>query len=213
MKKYFFIVLFFVFLIMINLWIAKKNPSEKTAELLLTPLMRIAQKAPSDSIITGRTPASTVAAKTHYVPHVEHSFSPDPNVTLDRGQILTLDIGAIPKNLYKPEMGELISEDKQYKYYKKSPTRDSPEGVHPVAYNPSKNRFRPISSVVHLKNVNEGQRQEILSAGFEEYYFDQKLKILFIQTSATEVLDVYQVFKDKGLSVHLEILALPLKAH
>lgn len=156
---------------------------------------------------TQRIPAQ-VPARTP-VPDLGQSFEANPEIQVGASYVFASDVGAIPQAQYDPQMGALISENKNWSYYKKSPG----EASIPAAFSPSKNKFYPISSIIQVKDVGPDLRDDLLNSGLTEYHYLKNIKLLFVESSPDEVLKTYEQLKQKGLKAQLEVLSERPKAH
>ncbi len=116
------------------------------------------------------------------------------------------DVSTLLKKDFKPEMGKKISEDKQYIFF--HPASQNQPGF-PVAMNPSNKRLYPISPVLHVKGADSALRDQLKAEGMQEFYFNERMKLLSVQVSPTTVLAQYQNLLKRGLDVRLEVLKDP----
>lgn len=70
----------------------------------------------------------------------------------------------------------------------------------------SVNRPYPISSIIHVRNATSKVRQELLSLGLTEYYYNSSIKLLSLDSKSENVLEFYTDLADKGYQVELEVL-------
>ncbi len=152
-----------------------------------------------------RSPASIPSARFE----LDKIVVPQEGVTLPRGNVLASNVGAIPLTEWKPPMGKLLSDDGVYGYFQKNPGEKSI----PVAFNPRTRGLHPISSILHVKDVNEDMREAILKQGYTEYIYFKHLQRLSLRSSPEEVVKLYQDLGNRGYNVKLEVLEHRLKAH
>jgi hypothetical protein len=125
----------------------------------------------------------------------------DPSMNTSTGEWIASNITALPLASYDPSFGKEIYRDKNFAYF-----AGKTEESFPVAFNPVDQKFHPLSQVLLLKKINEELRQEILDEGHKEYYYNQRMGFLSIQSTSQDVLALYSEFKKRGLDVGLEVL-------
>ena len=154
-----------------------------------------------------RAPAST---KPYNLNELAGFVVPHSEVELARGNILAANLGAIPLNEWKPNMPPLIYDDGVYGYYKKTP--GDTKSI-PVAFNPRLKGLYPVSSVLHVKGVDQATRAKILGQGFKEYIYFKNIQKLSLKSSPGEVVRHYQELEKLGYNVKLEVLRDKIIAH
>ncbi len=152
-----------------------------------------------------RAPASrsTASTKPYNLNELAGFVVPHPEVELSRGNILATNLGAIPLKEWKPGMSPLLYDDGVYGYYKKA---SGDKKSIPVAFNPRLKGLYPVSSVLHVKGVDQATREKILGQGFQEYVYFKNIQKLSIKSSPGEVVRLYQELEKRGYSVKLEVL-------
>ncbi len=133
---------------------------------------------------------------------VESTFEKDFAIKLSRGHVFLKNVAAVAKDNFDLSMGEVIHKDDLYVYFK----TESDHHHIPVAMTKSTNKLYPISSIVHIKEVTDDIREEILSSGHSQYYYHPSLKFLSISTNGENVLKIYTELLGKGYKVELEVL-------
>lgn len=63
-----------------------------------------------------------------------------------------------------------------------------------------------MSSVLKLGNIEESLRQDLISKGLTEYYYQPDLKVMFIQSSHEKLLPLYDDLTSENLEVELEVI-------
>lgn len=112
------------------------------------------------------------------------------------------NVRTISRANYRPEMGIILQELNGNVFFKQE--KSSPEWGN-VVYDRSTRMLYPISSNLRIEGITPTARQELLSQGYEEQYYDPAIKTLFVQNEHTEVLNNYQTLASQGLNVSLEI--------
>lgn len=156
---------------------------------------------------TGRAPASSRPFDRFTL---DKKVKGRADIRMSNGYMLAQNIGAIPLSDWKPGMAPLISNNGVYGFYEKAPGDTS--GI-PVAYNPMSGKLNVISTVVHIQHVDEATRQDLLSAGFKEYYYFPNLQRLSVQTTPEKVVSLYDELSKLGHSAKLEVIREKPKAH
>jgi hypothetical protein len=133
---------------------------------------------------------------------IEDTFDKNPKIKISRGHDFLERILALPKENYKPSMGEVVKKDDQYIYFKS----ESQEGASPVAISRLSNTLYPISSILHIKEASTALKDEILAKGHKQYYYHPHLKFLSIETVSDQVMKTYNDLTQAGYQVELEVL-------
>ena len=113
------------------------------------------------------------------------------------------DLRVIPKSQWKPEMGEFVQSSSHFIYFRPHSETDS---AYPVALDNTSGIFYPVSHILHVKEVSAEIRQELIQETLEEYYFNERLKLLSLTSSPSSVLRHYKELTSKGYEVRLEVL-------
>lgn len=171
------------------------------------PKLRLHPKKDPRSFVQSpsRAPASVPSARFE----LDKIVIPQKEIKLPRGNVVATNIGAIPLNEWKPPMGKLLSDDGVYGYYQKTPGEKSI----PVAFNPKTRGLSPISSILHLRGINEDMREAILKQGYTEYIYFKHIQRLSLRSTPEEVVKLSQDLARKGYNVKLEVLEHKLIAH
>ena len=122
-------------------------------------------------------------------------------VSLSRGHILAANVGAMPLSEV-PAGKNLLWHDGVYAFYEKKPSDKSI----PVAFNPRVNKLFPVSSIIHVRQVDESVRQQLKDKGYEEYLYFKGLKKLSLKASPDQVVKLYQDLEKQGYNVKMEVL-------
>lgn len=123
---------------------------------------------------------------------------------LPEGLALASETFAVKREEYSEGMGELI-EERAGLLIIRSGQRPLVSAAN-VAVDESGKRFYPISAVVKIENINEERRQELLALGLSEHFYQPDLKVMFVQSSHDEVLDLGESLKASKLEASLEII-------
>ncbi|WPU64173.1 hypothetical protein [Peredibacter starrii] len=207
MKKYFFLTLS---LAVIYLALKEQGPVVETE--FPAPVRKIASQAtpPTPKKETVLLPAKQNTSykqverkvRERVSPRTAEDFQQDPSYKLTRGHVFISNVGAIPKENYKSTMGEILYQDSVFVFVRSN----GDKALLPVAYSPSTGKLHPISSILHVDNATESVRSEVKGLGFQEYYYSPGAKLLSVQSTQTEVLEVYSDLKDRGFEVQLEVV-------
>ena len=135
-------------------------------------------------------------------PRIAEDFQKDPSFNLTRGHVFISNVGAIPKENYQSSMSEVLYQDSVFSFVRASGDKN----LLPVAYSPSTGKLHPISSVLHIMNATPAIRAEVKGLGLQEYYYAPGAKLLSVQSTQSEVLEVYSDLKDRGFEVQLEVV-------
>lgn len=170
-----------------------QSKSYPKARKVLSPQSATALKGRSDqnAFLRNRIPQS-----------IETQLEKDPEIVVTKGYEFLKDVGAVSKQNYTPDMGDIIHERGGMVFF-----RSSSGHTHvPVAISKMTKSLYPISSVLHIKGATPLLRQEVLAQGHKEYYYHAPLKFLSIKSESGQVLRVYSELKEKGFKVELEVL-------
>lgn len=133
---------------------------------------------------------------------VDSTLQKDNSIRVTKGFQFLKDVGAIPKDQYKPSMGEIIQQNDQFVFF-----RAGENHKHiPVAMTKSTRMIYPISNILHIKGATPTIRQELLNAGFSQYFYHAPLKFLSVESKSGGVLQTYQDLSNRGYKVELEVL-------
>jgi hypothetical protein len=143
-------------------------------------------------------------------PQNEKIKPPSLRKTLDQNNVISLDSGdkvlknvrALTNDQYEPSRGSILYQDSHFTYFNSSEVN---EGI-PVAYDPVNESLHPISQILHIRNVDETLRTQLLLEGYSEYYYHEKLRLFSLESTPSEVLNLYRELKEQKLDVHLEIV-------
>jgi hypothetical protein len=116
---------------------------------------------------------------------------------------LMLDISVIDKKKYRPELGKKILDDQHFTFFRSPVTHNE---TWPVAYDSSRRRLFPVSHILHIKGVDEKERVQFRAEGMTEYYYHARIQYLSLQSTPTQVVKDYQILKERGFDVRLEVL-------
>ncbi len=195
---------------------------------LVAGVMFLLQEKPAPEI--RRTPTSIPKVKRHFIPkkismpkpsrspasarpfsrlELAQLVVPDTEVKLPRGNILASNLGAIPLSAWKPGMSPILFDDGVYGYIRKK----SGDKSIPVAYNPAFKNLYPVSSILHVRGVNEELRQQLKKSGHQEYIYFKNIQKLSLKSSPDQVVKLYQELGKRGLDVKLEVLQMRTVAH
>lgn len=133
---------------------------------------------------------------------VESTLQKDKKVRLTRGFEFLKDVGAIPRDQYKPSMGEIIQQNDSFVFFRAGENHE----YIPVAMTKSTRLIYPISNILHVKDATPAIRQELLNAGFTQYYYHAPLKFLSLESKSGGVLKTYKDLTARGFKVELEVL-------
>lgn len=111
-------------------------------------------------------------------------------------------IKSIEKDKYEKSLGEIISEKGNLVFFKSQAQDDKFANV---VYDKKTDAYFSISSVLKINQASDDLRQSLLGQGFEEYYYRKDIKLLFVQSTHSQVLETYQELLKKGVDAHLEI--------
>ncbi len=116
---------------------------------------------------------------------------------------LILDISVMDKKKYRPEFGKKLLEDKYFIFFR-SPVNQ--KDAWPVAYDPSRQRLYPVSHILHIKGVDESERLQFRAEGMSEYYYHARMQYLSVQSTPRQVVKDYEILKERGFDVRMEVL-------
>jgi hypothetical protein len=186
------------------LWNKDSKPSSPLAQQIKNPpaqknspagQLRIPENVEVSE--AARTPAQTKEETFEFNPQIEATLP------LNGTNQVMLEISVIEKQKYRPEFGTKITEDHLFTFFRSPVVR---EDTWPVAYDHSRHKLYPVSHILHLKGVDEEQRQLLKAEGMTEYYYHKRLKYLSVKSTPIQVLKDFQQLKERGFDVRLEII-------
>lgn len=151
-----------------------------------------------------RTPSS-IRGRDHKKKPVDVVLSKNP-IKIGKNFQVVDGIAGLEKAKYKSSLGKKILENEQYVFFK--PAMEVKEAW-PVALDSVNQKLFPISHVLHIKGVDADLRAQFKSEGMHEYYYNTRLKFMFLETSPTTVLQQFQKLTARGFDVRLEVLKDP----
>jgi len=116
---------------------------------------------------------------------------------------ISTTLAAIEKYQYNPNMGPKVSEKDGWIVFNAT---QMTENIHPVAIDRSTLRSHPLSHILHIKNANSELKQELNDVGLKTYYYNDRLKILSVESEPHKILETYNNLRKSGLEVQLEVL-------
>lgn len=206
MKKYFFLSLSLAFVYMAfdgeeyELELDSPNPIRVIASQPSAPPKKETVLLPAKQNTSYKQVERKVRERVS--PRIAEDFQKEPSFKLTRGHVFVSNVGAIPTENYQSSMGEVLYQDSVFSFVRASGDKN----LLPVAYSPSTGKLHPISSVLHVMNATEAIRSEVKGLGFQEYYYAPGAKLLSVQSTQSEVLEVYSDLKDRGFEVQLEVV-------
>jgi hypothetical protein len=133
---------------------------------------------------------------------VGESFSKNQSVEITEGFELLTNVAAILKKDYRPEIGTKISETSDCVFFR----AEAEHPYIPVAISRATNVLYPLASVVQVRNVTEKVRSDLISEGYRQYYYNQRLKFLTLKAEEGKILSLYRELIGKGLQAQLKVL-------
>lgn len=131
------------------------------------------------------------------------TFEGTPHPALPRNFQIAKGVYSISDKNYRKSMGEIIEKKNGNIFFKTE--NYMPEFANVVVDNKN-GRIYSLSSVIKVTNVNEDLRRELLSNGYEEQYYHEYLKVMYIQSSHEELFKIYNELKELQFSPEIEIL-------
>jgi hypothetical protein len=192
-------------------WFTKTEPptSSSVAEISLGREIASVSKTVTDkkfirpdTIIVSEPEKENLAPLDRTPQSLQSDFQEDPSIVVSKGNEFITNVGAITKEDYSPKMGPIIHEHMGLVFFK----TESNHNYIPVALNRMTNALYPISSIIHLKGVNEALRNNILGQGYSEYYYQQRIQFLSIKSEPSNIMKDYSDLRQKGYDVQLEVL-------
>lgn len=151
-----------------------------------------------------RTPSS-IRGRDHKRKPIDVVLNKNP-IQIGKNFQVVDGIAGVEKTKYKTSLGKKILENDQYVFFQ--PAKEVQEAL-PVALDSVNQKLFPISHVLHVRGVNSDLRAQFKSEGMHEYYYNPRLKFMFLETSPTTVLQQFQKLTARGFDVRLEVLKDP----
>lgn len=141
-------------------------------------------------------------------PSFEINIDEEP-LRIGKAFSLVKDMATVPKGAYDPSMGEKLTENKHYVFFRpSSPTL----AAWPVALNRGSKKLFPVSHILHVKGVDPDLRDQLKAEGMKEYYYHAGLKFISLEASPATVVKQFQELTAKGYKASLEVLKDPPQA-
>ena len=100
-------------------------------------------------------------------------------------------------------MGEKIEERNGYVFFY---SEQKPQDFTNVVIDSGNDRFFMLSSVLKLSNIDDTLRNAVLSKGFEEHFYHEDLKILYVQSNQNDIFKLYEELADLKLKPQIEVI-------
>ena len=81
-----------------------------------------------------------------------------------------------------------------------------PNGAQYMALDPANHRIYPIAPTVKIANVTDDLRDKIIGEGFIEHYYNEDLKIMFVEGQDGDVLAALSELTGLNLEASLEVI-------
>jgi hypothetical protein len=162
----------------------EKKLNQSAALIVITPKIQ-------NRTFQDRTPQS-----------LQSEYRHDPSIVVSKGNEFISNVGAILKSDYTPRMGPIIHEDMGLVFFK----TESNHNFIPVAQSRMTRALYPISSVLHIEGVKPSLRDDILSLGYSEHYYQPRVQFLSIKSDPSNIMKTYSDLRQKGYNVQLEVL-------
>jgi hypothetical protein len=130
-------------------------------------------------------------------------FEGTSHSALPSGFKFAKNVYAVKKDNFNSSMGEVVEEKNGFVFFN-SDSR-SGEANHVVVETKSQRLFT-ISSVLKVENVDEALRNTLVAKGFEEHYYHENLKIMYVQSSQEDLLRLHQELSEYKLNPQIEVL-------
>ena len=116
---------------------------------------------------------------------------------------LAVDVFSISADRFSPNMGVVVASNDKTVTYRSS---ERAYGSQYVAVDPANGRYYPIAPTVKLTNVTESVRQELLSQGYSEHYYNEELKVMFVEGPGADVLTTLSALSEQNINGGLEVI-------
>lgn len=135
--------------------------------------------------------------------NAKDSYPEEESRVLPRGLKLINNIYVVESKVFDSNLGEIVKIQNGMTFFR---TEQRPPQVANVAYDENKGRYYPVSSVLKLANIEESQRQDLISKGLTEYYYQPELKVMFVQSTHEKLLPLYDDLIADHHEVELEVI-------
>lgn len=119
-------------------------------------------------------------------------------------------VATLEKVKYKKSMGKKIFENDQYVFFKSASSKTE---AWPVALNSTNLKLYPISHILNVKGVDANTREQFKAEGMQEYYYQPRMQLIFLEATPATVLKQYQTLTARGFDVRLEVIKETPKAN
>lgn len=124
---------------------------------------------------------------------------------LPQGLVVANNVRAIESKNYQKEMGPILGEQSNLLFIEVN-GQDSHADLAQVVWDKNNQRFYPISTVLKVEGVDQDAREKLKNEGFDEHYYHEGIKAIFIQSNNSEILELYRHLQGLGHVVQLEII-------
>lgn len=171
------------------------------------------QKAVLKKIRSTALPAVTVqtplretrapANSTQQIPETPPTFEGTPHPSLPKGFVFVENISAVKESEYKQEYGTKVEARQGHVFFRAS---EQKWNTNLVVLDTRNQKLHLVSSVIKLEEIDERQRYKILASGLEEHYYNEDLRIMYVQSSQEDLLKTHEDLRGLKVSPQLEII-------
>lgn len=209
MKRWFFLIIIMLIFFANRSGIKKEESKAQPLKKLPEQVKPVSDYVPKKFPPVHEKVRKPAASGTFDKNKIKRSFSslpPSSGTKVGKSFEVVADVSTVLKSDYKPEMGTIVSRDKNYIFFHPASQNQL---SYPVAMNASTRRLYPISPVLHVKGADQAVRDQLKAQGMKEFYFNERMKMLSVEVSPSTILSHYQALLKQGLDVRMEVLKDP----
>ena len=203
-----------IVLLIILIIVASRLPTEQAPETSIIPPVKSLKTIPTirypskPQAPVSRVPSSQKKDEPETLksePPFEVNIDDEP-LRIGKSFSLVKDMATVQKSTYTPSMGEKLTENKHYVFFRPS---SAAVDAWPVALNRGSKKLFPVSHILHVKEVDSALREQLKSEGLKEFYYHAGLKFISLEASPATVIKQFQELTARGYKASLEVLKDP----
>lgn len=118
----------------------------------------------------------------------------------DQETFLAKGVSAIARSDFKGEQEDIIGSNFDFVFVRQQEITDKL-----AIYNSTHELLIPISNIIKIR-ADEAKRESIISRGFSEYLYLEKLKLLFVKANASDYGEVFESLKKEGFDPEYQVI-------
>ena len=178
------------------------STQKKIAQVTLPAIVVPTQIARTPDSVPHVMPEEPVQKHNFRKKRVIRTFEGAHHDSLPSGFVIVQDVFSVRKDQYTSFLGDVI-EERNGNVFFSAPER--PVHTDPVIADNSGKLYN-VSSVIKVNDVDESLRQALAEKGFQEYYYQEDLQTLYVQTSGEDVFKAYDDLSALKVKPDIELI-------